>query len=92
VREKVENFAVFLADVTTSKPSPAIDLLRQLRIPGTPTIVFLGPDGKEMSGFRLQGYHPDIFNPEGDIFPQMLEMVKEAYFEAKKAMERAAER
>jgi thiol:disulfide interchange protein DsbD len=56
VVEAAQGFVALKADVTDPDSPFALQLTRQYRIEALPTVVFLGPEGKERVELRLVGY------------------------------------
>jgi thiol:disulfide interchange protein len=46
------------SNLTTDKDPVIKELYRRYQVRGVPTYVILGPDGKELSDFRLVGFEP----------------------------------
>ncbi len=57
VQEQLERAVLLQADVTANDADDQA-LLRHFGILGPPTIVFFGPDGRELSGYRVVGFKP----------------------------------
>jgi thiol:disulfide interchange protein DsbD len=53
----LERAVLLQADVTANDADDQA-LLRHFGILGPPTIVFFGPDGRELSGYRVVGFKP----------------------------------
>ncbi len=56
VIELSRKFMMLKADLTRSQSTEVQQLQKQYHIKGVPTIVFLGPDGKEIPGMRVVSY------------------------------------
>ncbi len=51
-------FVMLRSNLTTDKDPVIKELYRRYQVRGVPTYVILGPDGKELSDFRLVGFEP----------------------------------
>jgi len=58
VRAFARTFMVYRADLTRYDSPESEALRRRYGISGVPTVVFLGPDGKEVIEARVEGYLP----------------------------------
>jgi thiol:disulfide interchange protein DsbD len=62
VREALKRFAVFKADVTLGGSEDVKALQKEYRVQGVPTVIFIGPDGKEIPDLRLLQFdRPEAF-------------------------------
>lgn len=52
------DFVMLRSNLTTDKDPVIKELYRRYQVRGVPTYVILGPDGKELSDFRLVGFEP----------------------------------
>jgi thiol:disulfide interchange protein DsbD len=78
VIEKLKGFEVFLADITTDKRSPALELAVAARIPGTPTMLFYVHDGRIIGDLIVSTYLP------AEDMLRLLEVAEEVYYRVKK--------
>ncbi len=58
VIELSREFIMLKVDLTTSGDAQAEDLRQKYRVLGVPTLVFLNPDGREISELRITGFEP----------------------------------
>ncbi|MGH7725393.1 MAG: protein-disulfide reductase DsbD family protein [Candidatus Eiseniibacteriota bacterium] len=62
VIREIEPFVRMKVDLTRFDSEQSIELRQRFAIPGVPTIVFLGPDGREVADARIVGFiKPDPF-------------------------------
>lgn len=59
-----ENFVMLKADLTSADEPGVKELQKKYQVLGVPTLVFLRPDGSEMSELRVTGFEPkEVFLP-----------------------------
>jgi thiol:disulfide interchange protein DsbD len=58
VRAMARTFLAYKADLTRYDSPEAEALRRQYGINGVPTVVFIGPDGREVIEARVEGFIP----------------------------------
>ncbi|HVM33513.1 MAG TPA: cytochrome c biogenesis protein CcdA [bacterium] len=58
VREALKSWVLLKADLTQYSSGPVEGLKKQYGIMGVPTLIFIGPDGRENQGLRTVGFLP----------------------------------
>jgi thiol:disulfide interchange protein DsbD len=58
VQARLRDFVTLQVDMTTGKDPVANAAAQRFGVRGLPTVVFIGPDGKEHKDLRLEGFEP----------------------------------